>query len=89
MAPNTMLMSPAAKARPNETRSACSVRVAVTMAMNRSKVSSLVLMNSADSGSRTMSPSQVRVRPSVRPKPGMTLGCRKVRRDGEALMEGL
>src|SRR3954462_4774759 len=63
----------AAKARPNDSYSAFSVRRLAMMAQNWSKLSSNVLRNSPASGTSTMIDSQVSVSPMVRPNPGKVL----------------
>src|SRR5438094_583337 len=71
--PATRLTSAAAKASPNDSFSACRVRVLVTVAMNCARLSSVVLTNRPASGIRISSDSQVSVRPMVRPNPGNAL----------------
>src|ERR1700733_2488751 len=71
--PITRLTNAAAKARPNETCRACSVRRLVTIAHNWSKLSSKVLRNRPASGIRMMIDSHVSVSPMVRPNPGNVL----------------
>jgi hypothetical protein len=79
-------MKAAASEIPKLSFRALSTRRLVMTEMNSAGLSSAVLRNSAPSGMRTMRPSQVRVRPSVNPKPGITLGLCHRKRSREPIV---
>src|SRR5512139_2856743 len=76
MKPKTALTVAAISAAPKLSRYEAIARSSSTVCTNSGQVSAVVLKMSAASGSRTRPLRKKTVKPSVRPKPGRTLGWR-------------